>query len=333
MKRLNILITVYIALTLSVSAQSWMPDILGNGFEMRYVDQGQDYSGDVRCTIVRHQSPVPSKKGVLYIHGFNDYFFQKEMAEKFAAHAYNFYAVDLRKYGRSLMPGQKHFEIRNLKEYFPDVDSALVAMRHAGCDTIVLMGHSTGGLVSSYYMALTPQAPVCALILNSPFLDWNLGKLECLVNAVSALGKIFPDIPISSGSGTAYSESLLRGEHGEWNYNTDWKQRLSPKVNTGWIRAINMAQHDLRKHKDAIHVPILLMYSAHSLNTDNWIPDANHADVVLDVSDIKKYGRMLGPDITFLKVPGGIHDLMLSSQNVRTPLYTYIFKWLLKNKV
>lgn len=139
MKRLGLLVITLVALALTVSAQSWMPDVLGNGFEMRYVNQGKDYSGEVRSTIIRHLPSAQSHKGVLYIHGFNDYFFQKEMAEKFAAHGYNFYAVDLRKYGRSLYPGQKHCQVRNLKEYFPDVDSALVTMRNAGCDTIVLL--------------------------------------------------------------------------------------------------------------------------------------------------------------------------------------------------
>ena len=32
--------------------------------------------------------------------GFNDYFFQAEMGRQFADSGYNFYAVDLRRYGR-----------------------------------------------------------------------------------------------------------------------------------------------------------------------------------------------------------------------------------------
>lgn len=322
---------IMFALALSASAQNWLPDILGPGFEMRYVQQGEDYSGKVRSTIIRHRSDCADAKAVLYVHGFNDYFFQKEMAERFSAHCYDFYAVDLRKYGRSLMPGQKRCQARDISEYYADIDSALSCMVSSGAKDIVLMGHSTGGLIVSCYMMSHPDAPIKALVLNSPFLDWNMGKLECFIGAVSALGKLFPNVEISSGSGTAYSESLLKGEHGEWEYNDAWKSRVSPKVSLGWVRAINNAQHFLRKHKGDIHIPILLMYSSHSVNSDTWILDASRSDAVLDVADIRKYGRMLGPDVTSVKVNGGLHDLVLSSRNVRESLYTYLFQWLSAN--
>ena len=43
---------------------------------------------------------------VLHVHGFADYFFQTEYAEWWLERGYDFYALDLRKYGRSLRPHQ-----------------------------------------------------------------------------------------------------------------------------------------------------------------------------------------------------------------------------------
>ncbi|MEG8036484.1 hypothetical protein QP157_14580 [Sphingomonas sp. LR61] len=43
---------------------------------------------------------------VLYVHGWSDYFFQREMAEHLEALGARFFALDLRKYGRSLLPHQ-----------------------------------------------------------------------------------------------------------------------------------------------------------------------------------------------------------------------------------
>lgn len=316
--------------SICVSARSWQPDILKNGFEMSYVDQGIDYSGKVRSTIIRRLSPTGRHdKAVLYIHGFNDYFFQTEMALKFNSNGYNFYAVDLRKYGRSIMPGQKKFQVRNFDEYVADVDSAIAEIKNAGVGEIILAGHSTGGLVASYYMVTTNNASIDALILNSPFLDWNLGDMESLVPLVSFLGKFCPDFKIEQGDGTAYSESLLKdGGHGEWHYDTNWKLRKSPDVDAGWVRAVDEAQRTLRKHVGAIKIPILLMYSSKSAGYSEWAPGANKSDIVLDVNDIKHYGLMLGPKVNCTKVVGGVHDLILSSRNVREPLYDYIFKWL-----
>lgn len=313
---------------LSVLAQSWHSDILGHGFEMRYVSQPDDYSGSVRCAVVRLLAPESKGRAVLYVHGFNDYFFQAEMARQFVGHGYDFYALDLRKYGRSIFPGQKPFEVRSLNEYFPDLDSALNIVRREGNYEIILMGHSTGGLVTSYFMACNPAAPVDALVLNSPFLDWNLGWKEHLVPLVAAVGRLFPDIPVPQGGSDAYSQSLMRSGHGEWTYNTAWKQPHSPDVTTGWVRAINSAQHYLRHHPYSIQVPILLMSSAASSNPDGWTPEASRTDVVLDVRDIRRYGLMLGHDVRPVVVKGGIHDLMLSSDSLRPAIYNYLFRWL-----
>ena len=37
----------------SMSDDAWMPDRLGDGLEMTYVPMPDDYSGPVRCTVIR----------------------------------------------------------------------------------------------------------------------------------------------------------------------------------------------------------------------------------------------------------------------------------------
>lgn len=56
---------------------NWQPDHLGDGFEMTYVNHPDDYSGQVRSTVIRKLAARPSQKAVLYVHGFSDYFLQK----------------------------------------------------------------------------------------------------------------------------------------------------------------------------------------------------------------------------------------------------------------
>lgn len=312
-----------------ISFAQWRPDVLGDGYEMRYVDQPDDYAGKVRCTVVRKLSDCSSGKGVLYVHGFNDYFFQAEMGDRFVDSCYNFYAVDLRKYGRSIIAGQKMFQVRDMKEYFADIDSALAQMKRDGNREIVLMGHSTGGLTTSLYMNENPDTLIRALILNSPFLDWNQTKFQekFLIPMVRGVARLFPDISIPQGGGDHYARSLLADYDGEWHYDTSWKLTVSPNVDSGWIRAIDMAQSVIQDDPD-IRVPILLMHSDRSFKDGD--PDSMYSctDAVLDVEDISKYGRRLGPAVTEVTVYGGLHDLVLSAKGVREPLYDYIFKWL-----
>lgn len=310
----------------SLAAGRWSQDVL-DGYEYRHVEQPDDYSGHVKSTIVRRLSPCGGDRGVLYVHGFNDYFFQKEMGDRMVDSCLNFYAVDLRKYGRSLMDGQKPFQVRDIREYYADIDSAVAQMKLDGIRHIILMGHSTGGLTTSLYMSERPDDAIAGMVLNSPFLDWNLGKIEGFVPFVSAVGSWLPDLTIPQGDGTAYAESLLKGYHGEWEYDTDWKKTVSPDVDAGWVRAIDQAQSKLKNGVD-IAVPILLMRSARSGSGDQWTPEASSSDMVLDVDDIGRYGYRLGHQITSVKVNGGLHDLMLSSKPVREAVYDRVFRWM-----
>lgn len=320
--------------TLSLYSGEWQADILGDGYEMRHVEQPDDYSGHVRSTIVRRLSPCADGRAMLYVHGYNDYFFQKEMADRMVDSCISFYAVDLRKYGRSIMPGQKKFQARDIHEYFADIDSALSQMRSDGANRIVIMGHSTGGLTTSLYVKEKPQNDIKGLILNSPFLEWNFNGFMrgFAIPAVGSIGRIIPGLSLSQGSDSSYSESLLKSHHGEWDYNTDWKLFSPQKVEASWLRAISKAQKDLRK-KPAITTPILLLHSSGSISEGQWTPEYQTNDAVLNVEDISRLGRQLGTDVTEKVIEQGMHDLMLSSPNVRENAYQAIFDWLQCRKI
>lgn len=323
MKHLLTLLAAAI-IAIAVSAQ-WHPDELGDRYISRTVNQPDDYSGKVISTIIAKDTLVAGHKGVLYVHGFNDYFFQAALGDSIVAHGWNFRAVDLRKYGRSLLPGQKRFQARNLREYFPDIDSAVVDMQSVGIDTIVIMGHSTGGLITAVYMNDCPPASIKGLILNSPFLGWNFNGFmrKFAIPTVSFIGGIFPNIKISQGASTGYSHSLLKKYDGEWQYDTLKKLIISPAVTSGWVHAIQSGQKQLRKHSD-IKVPILLMHSSRSVGGDS----ARYGDAVLNVQQIEEYGRRLGPDVTEVTIPGGYHDLILSPRAARDSAYRAIFHFL-----
>ena len=89
-----------------------------------------DYEGKVTATFIERHSERPTCKAVLYIHGYLDYFFQDHMAERIVASGRNFYAVDLRKYGRSYLSGQHYNYCKHLSEYYPEIDKALESIKN-----------------------------------------------------------------------------------------------------------------------------------------------------------------------------------------------------------
>ena len=149
---------------------AWQPDRLLPGFEALELAAPDDYDGRVVATLVRLPVPEARRGAILYVHGFIDYFFQRHMAERFAAEGHAFYALDLRKHGRSLLPHQHPCFCKNIAEYYGDVTRAL-----AEIDTDVLLaGHSTGGLICSLYKHEGDlRDRVRALWLNSPFFAVN----------------------------------------------------------------------------------------------------------------------------------------------------------------
>lgn len=325
LRRTAFAVVFAVVAVLPAVGSSWQPDILP-GYEQRKVSLG---NGDV-ATVVRHCGNASHRQAVVYLHGFNDYFFQSQLGDSIQAHGYSFYAVDLRRYGRSLRQGDRPFDVDDLATYFAEIDSVLSVAKADGVRNVYLLGHSTGGLILSYYLQQrgTGAGFVKGLMLNSPFLDMNLSWFQekMLVPLVSIMP--FKSMLISQGNSRAYSESLLKRYHGEWDYNTSWKFEVSPKVSVGWITAIHRAQKKLHKKDTNIGVPILLMRSARSVGGSDWNPDFNRGDSVLDVDDISKFGRRLGSDVDERVFDGGLHDLILSAESVRNQVYATMFSWL-----
>src|ERR671937_3107208 len=123
--------------------QRWQPDRLLPGLEALELSFPDDYDGPVAATLVRLRVRHAPRGAVLYVHGFSEYFFQRHMAERFAAEGYAFYALDLRKHGRSMRPHQHPNFCKSLSEYYADIARAIEVIG----EPVLLAGHSTGGMI------------------------------------------------------------------------------------------------------------------------------------------------------------------------------------------
>src|SRR5690606_26874751 len=127
--------------------------------------------------------PPPLLDGVdvLYVHGWSDYFFQKRLARFWTPRGARFFALDLLKYGRSLRDGQTPGYVTDLATYDEDIAAALDVIGSDAAEAgrprrLLLMGHSTGGLILSLWASRHPQA-AAAVILNAPWLEFQLAPL------------------------------------------------------------------------------------------------------------------------------------------------------------
>ena len=294
---------------------AWQPDRLLPGFESLDLPAPDDYDGRVVATLVRLPAPVAPQGAVhgtvLYVHGFIDYFFQRHMAERFAAEGYAFYALDLRKHGRSLLPHQHPCFCKDVAEYYDDLTRALAEIGAP----VLLAGHSTGGLICSLYAAEGERrSQVHALWLDSPFFEFNADRARKLnLKIARVLGKFVPFAKNTRAILPAYVRSLHRNWSGEWDFDLALKPLYGFPAYFGWVRAI-FAAHAKVHAGLALRIPVLSMHS-------------DEADIVLDWKDIARWSRTLGNNVSVLSFPGGLHDLVLSRSEIREAVFNQLFAW------
>jgi alpha-beta hydrolase superfamily lysophospholipase len=293
---------------MTTESRTWQPDRLLPGFEALELRFADDYDGAVSATLVRLPAREAPRGAVLYVHGFADYFFQRHMAERFAAEGYAFYALDLRKYGRSLRPHQHPNFCKSVSEYYADLGAAIAEIG----EPVLLAGHSTGALICALYAHEgEARASVRALWLNSAFFDWRLPAWKITqLHLAAALGRFYPFLKDEKVLREDYVRSLL--DEG-WEFDLSLKPPLGFGVYYGWLGAMTDAH--ARVHRGlAIDCPVLSMHS-------------DDADIVLDWRHIARWSRTLSEDVTVMAFPGAVHDLVLSRPHIREEVFRQLFAW------
>jgi alpha-beta hydrolase superfamily lysophospholipase len=307
----------------------WLPDeLLGAPFEAETIPLDPDEEGAAEATLVRLAAPQPTRKAVLYVHGFNDYFFQVEWAQWWVDRGYDFYAVDLRKYGRSLRPHMTPCYVSDLELYFVDLDEAYARITtRDGHDSVVVAAHSTGGLILPLWLASRTPDEVTGLVLNSPWLDMH-GPFWMRVgsNVMRQVGGYQPKREIPRGAAGFYGPSLHKDFDGEWNYELALKPNESRPIYAGWLRAVRLGQARLQSGLD-LPYPTLVLTSGSTTRPTEMGEDVFGHDIVLDVEHMRRWSPQIARHVTLAPIEGAMHDVILSRPSVRARAYDELGRW------
>lgn len=403
----------------------WRPDVLGDEFECTDLDLGEDEEGPLVATLVR---ALPAPRGfwdrllrrerelehcdVVYVHGWSDYFFQKPLARFFTARGARFFAIDLRKYGRSLREGQTPGYIDDLAQYDREIDAALAIVRggaavehgvggvaaddpvlgdgggtgggngegaageggsasesargganeigedaagqrpagaavagdhrEGGAETqpagsggsrrLILLGHSTGGLVLSLW-ADRHRGEADALVLNSPWLELQLSGAarRALATVVNVRARLSPhELALPQIDMGFYSQAQRACNTPEElaQVNTVWRPEHTLPVRAAWLRAI-LAGHARISSGIDVGAPVCVLLSARSYFGLSWNDAMSSADTVLEVEGVARAALRLGGSVTVERIDGALHDVFLSRQGVRQQAFARMRSWLL----
>jgi alpha-beta hydrolase superfamily lysophospholipase len=318
---------------------TYSPDALGEDYVAHTFDLGPDPDGEsdehVFATLVKHlAAPADPKGAVLWVHGFSDYFFQTHVAEFFATQGYAFYALDLRKSGRSLRAGQSAHYTTDLAVYDQELNLAVAAIgiEHPGLP-VVVAGHSTGGLITPLWLDRLRRGDrlgdIRGLLLNSPWFDLqgSVVMRELATPVLKLIGKTVGTRVMPVESVGVYGQTLYSGASGEWDFDVRSKPVEGFPVRFGWLRAVRVGHTLLHRGLD-VGVPSLVLRSTRSFAPKTYTPEAQIADVVLDTRQIARWSGCLGNRLSVVPIKDATHDVYLSAEPTRRVAFDETAAWL-----
>lgn len=297
----------------------------------------------------RKSNPRNPAFAFLAVHGWNDYFYQTEVARYVDSIGGAFYAVDLRKYGRSLREGQTFGYIRDFDEYDDELHICrdLIYGELGPKIPLVLYGHSTGGLACALWADRHPGA-ADGLVLNSPWLEYHgsTGMRQAGAPVVEILARTSPTFVLPTAEDDFYQRALtawrpdpdaeaVPGHEGSddpfwttgWNPKPEFRTGSGAPVRPGWLSAVLNGHARVAAGLD-VECPILVLTSARSLTGNTWSEDFRAVDSVLDVKQIWKRVPELGSHTTLVKLDDAVHDVTFSRREVRERAFEEIGRFL-----
>lgn len=325
-------------------ADGWQPDVLGEPFRRLTLDLTPDTAdepGPTVATLIQGAKPSLSARlfgqlrdtDVLFIPGWSDHFFQREVAEFWRSRGARFLALEPRRTGRSLREGQTPGFFDRLETYDEEIERALTVLGHgSGAPKskrrLIIFAHSQGGLVSSYWASRHPGR-IDALILNSPWLELQTKEVGRLVLTpfVSLIGRLHPRTALGTVDPGFYVRSLSKEFYGEWEFDPRLRPERSYPVSAAWLQAI-IRGHEAVAAGLGLTIPVMVLMSDKSTFSPVWNDRMMHSDIVLDVDAIAKRSLDLGDCTTIVRVAGALHDVFLSRKPVREAAFAQMDHWL-----
>ncbi|MDN5822006.1 MAG: alpha/beta hydrolase [Brachybacterium sp.] len=305
--------------------------LLGEGYETYRIDLGSDDEGPLVATLIHRESgnspeAATGKPPILLMHGWSDYVLDRGLMEHLGRLGHDVWGLDLRKHGRSLLPGQTATEIDHLNRYDAEIGASL---RIIGRDRPpVMLAHSTGGLTAALWAQRKPGT-VRGIALNSPWLEMHLGPVtralaQAPVRMLAERLQQRPILPVGS-------DHIARASHRDFGGAYDYDLVLKPPGGHPFPAVTLNAIIDGQRRLAAagpLPIPVLVLHSDRTRIGHRFSEQMRRSDSVLNVRTLAAAAAALGPQVRIEAIPGARHDVFLSDADARARAIEVLEDWL-----
>jgi pimeloyl-ACP methyl ester carboxylesterase len=281
-------------------------------------DYTNDYFTDKRDPAhffcITRRISASNLKSCIYIPGINDYFYNKQFANQIFGKGYNFYAISFPNFGFASTSTSKHnstfTSIPGMYKYI-DFIVEFYQLKHID----LLIGHSTGGLISTCYAAHRNQHQVHVkrLVLSSPLFEWYcdphaksyIRSANFLKHVITPVGLLLREVNLKQSIGTTNLTTCE--EFNQLNFNPKYKSLVEIHTYPEWIRACTLMMHSIQTGYVNVKCPVDVLVSDKSVYWEY----TQKADNTLDVTDIMKYSHKIGSEVNIHIIPNSVHATFL----------------------
>ena len=253
-------------------------------------------------------TPASPRAAVLIVHGLAEHSGRyASTAAVLAGAGFAVHAIDYRGHGRS---EGRRVHVDDVDDYVADVQAGLLETRRRSPGVpVFLLGHSQGGLIA-LKLALDHPAAIDGLVVTSPFLAVHAASRPspAVRGMARVMVRVAPRLPMP----THIDVGLLSREKAVGEaYARD--PLVSHAASAGWLRAIGLAQREVRARARELRVPTLLMASGN--------------DRLVDPEVTRQFARDAAPDVVEFVWWDGFYHEMLNDQG-REQVLARIVDWL-----
>ena len=265
-------------------------------------------------------------KALLWLPGFNEYFYHYHISQELTD--YDIYAIDFSSCGTAI--NKKDTPYNKKITHFEQIDKVIDEyLKGKGYTTIVLYGHSVGGLIATAYLnyyqhKFTKPIAFTRLILNNPLLTTNYTiSFSFLFSQIAFfIGSYFPDYNLSSSVGNLNEISVDIARR--FKFNPEYKSYFNLPVTLGFLHDIVLRQLEIQNGLYKLDIPIYL------LRTDRKI-DVFDGKIHEEKDIYDNFINLISDNVTETVIIDGGYDL-LTSEGTLTGDTTALGKTILKFK-